>query len=781
MDLFKLRGVIEADNSKAIKAIDETSEKGQQSESKLGKAFSGIGKCALAVGKAVGTGMIAAGTAIAGLVTKSTQSYAQYEQLVGGVQTLFGAGGKSIEEYAASVGKSVSDVQGEYDRLMKAQQDVITNANNAYATAGMSANEYMETVTSFSASLLQSLDGDTVAAAAKADMAIRDMSDNANKMGTSMEMIQNAYNGFAKQNYTMLDNLKLGYGGTKEEMQRLLDKAGELSGQKFDISSYGDIVDAIHIIQDEMGITGTTADEAAGTISGSAASVGAAWQNLVMAMADDNADLGGYIDTFVTSLTTAADNMLPRIGIALEGVVDLVNQLAPVLIAELPGLLGQLLPGIITAATGLINSIVEILPGLLDMLITDVLPSLLDGMISIINAIIAALPTLIETLLAALPTLIPQLVNGLVSLILMLCTMLPQIIQPIIDNLPTIIMSIVDALMTNLPALIDGAIQLIVGLVAALPDIILTLLNALPEIIVMVVNGLLGALPTLIEGVGEIIASVTSAVWEFMAGFPEAIGNFVGTLWGNLSNIISGVWEVIKTYIKTVINTISKNISTVWTGIFNTIKGVVNGISTAISGVFNGIKDTVTKVWNKIKSAIIDPISSAKDKVGAIIDVIKGFFSGMKLEFPKIKMPHFSLTPKGWEIGDLLKGSIPKLAIDWYAKAMNEPMIMDRPTIFGYNGATGELMGGGEAGSEVVSGTNTLMQMIRGAVATQNETLAYYLQNVVDILSDYCPAVLDRMEHPIPAVIGADQAADALLGPLDYRFGILAAQKGRGR
>ena len=288
MELFKLFGTIAVQNAEANRGIDETTDKaedaagkikdlgdeGDKTEGKLGKAFSKMGSAAVAVGKTIATGLAVASTAVVAVGKAAISSYADYEQLVGGVETLF-------DESSATV---------------------IANAQNAYKTAGMSANEYMETVTSFSASLLQSLGGDTKAAAEKADMAITDMSDNANKMGTSIEMIQNAYNGFAKQNYTMLDNLKLGYGGTKEEMQRLLDDASKLSGIEYDISSYSDIVDAIHVVQNEMGITGTTAKEASSTISGSLASAKASWQNLLTGIADGNQDVGGLIPTSLIPL-----------------------------------------------------------------------------------------------------------------------------------------------------------------------------------------------------------------------------------------------------------------------------------------------------------------------------------------------------------------------------------------------------------------------------------------------------------------------------------------------
>ncbi len=229
----------------------------QQSLAAVGNAAAGAAKggfkaLEVTIGgtmKAFAAFSTAALTAGAAITKNAVEQYADYEQLVGGVETLFGAGGQSLGEYAKSVGKTTQDAQKEYDSLMKAQETVLKNADNAYKTAGLSANEYMETVTGFSAALISSLDGDTEAAAKKADMAITDMADNANKMGSDISSIQNAYQGFAKQNYTMLDNLKLGYGGTKEEMQRLLDNATKLSGVEYDISSYADIVDAIHIVQ----------------------------------------------------------------------------------------------------------------------------------------------------------------------------------------------------------------------------------------------------------------------------------------------------------------------------------------------------------------------------------------------------------------------------------------------------------------------------------------------------------------------------------------------------
>ena len=248
------------------------------------------------VAKTTATMVTAATGAVAALTKASVEQYAEYEQLVGGVETLF---------------KNSSDKVMEY-------------ANNAYKSAGMSANEYMNTITGFAASLLQGLGGDTEKAAQIGNMAVEDMSDNANKMGTSMEMIQNAYQGFAKQNYTMLDNLKLGYGGTKEEMQRLLADASKLSGVEYSIGNFSDIIEAIHVVQTELGITGTTALEASTTIEGSFNSMKSAWTNLLTGMADDNANFDVLVDNLVNSMSSFGQNLLPRVEIAINGISQLL-------------------------------------------------------------------------------------------------------------------------------------------------------------------------------------------------------------------------------------------------------------------------------------------------------------------------------------------------------------------------------------------------------------------------------------------------------------------------
>lgn len=321
------------------------------------------------LGSAIVSGIKAVASGIKSLISGAIEGYGEYEQLVGGVETLFGSSADTV----------------------------IKNAENAYKTAGLSANAYMETVTSFSASLLQSMGNDTEAAAKKADQALTDMSDNANKMGTDMQSIQNAYQGFAKQNYTMLDNLKLGYGGTKEEMQRLIDDANALNAAQgnytnYSIESYADIVDAIHTVQTEMGITGTTALEASTTVEGSINSMKAAYQNFVTGLGDQNADIGALTEELIQTAGTVAENVLPVIENVVKNIAETVKKQGPDMITKFVAYATEKLPEVLKLGIQLIVSLVK---GL-----AQNLPELLRGTLALVDAIISAfldsLPDIIE-------------------------------------------------------------------------------------------------------------------------------------------------------------------------------------------------------------------------------------------------------------------------------------------------------------------------------------------------------------------------------------------------
>lgn len=398
-----------------ISVQDEASE---NVETLSGKFKNGLATAAKVGAAAVG----AAATGIAVLTKNALNNYAEYEQLVGGVDTLFKDSSAKVQEYAA----------------------------NAYKTAGLSANEYMDTVTSFSASLLQSLGGDTEAAADMANVAITDMSDNANKMGTDMASIQNAYQGFAKQNYTMLDNLKLGYGGTKEEMQRLIDDANALNASQgkytnYSIESYADIVSAIHDVQVEMGIYGTTADEASTTIDGSVSSMKAAWGNLLVGIADDNANFKTLTEQFVDSLVTVGENIIPRINIIIQGLTQLITEASQTIIPLAVQILLENLPSIVAAGMDLIIALVSGILDNIDMLIDCVL-EMVDV---IVDKLIDNLPKLIDAGIR----LIAALANGLI-----------RAIPNLVSKIPQIISSIVKGLISGTPAIFDVGKNIVEGL-----------------------------------------------------------------------------------------------------------------------------------------------------------------------------------------------------------------------------------------------------------------------------------------------------------------------------
>lgn len=580
-------------------SMSECQDVVNKGSSGIGGALGKIGSVAGGIAKGVAVGVGVASTAVIGLGKQAVDAYGNYEQLVGGVETLF-------KENASAV---------------------IKNASNAYKTAGMSANQYMETVTGFSASLLQSVGGDTVKAAQMADMAITDMADNANKMGTSMEMIQNAYQGFAKQNYTMLDNLKLGYGGTKSEMERLLADAQAISGIQYDISSYADVVDAIHVIQTEMGITGTTAKEASSTIQGSIASMGSAWQNLVTGLADPTQNLDQLINNFVDSVITVGDNLIPRVSMILESITKLISSLAPRLVAEVPNIVSQLLPSVIQGAVSIINAIVQALPQLIDAIV-GMLPQFIAGFQQIFDGIVQALPQIWSVVYSALPELIPMLIDAFVSMAVSIANSFGDIIQPIIDNLPAIILSITNALLENLPALIEGCVNLIVALVGAMPQIIMALIQCIPQIIVSIVEALFTAMPILLEGIGTIFGGA----WNVIVSIFSGAGAFFGNLFSGIINIVSPIFSGLGTIASTIWNGI-QSIFSVAVGFFSTIfSGVVN----TVSGIFSTIVNVASNIWGGIKSVFSGVVSffsgifsGAVNIIQSVFGRIVGFFSGV--------------------------------------------------------------------------------------------------------------------------------------------------------
>lgn len=453
---------------------------------------------------AVATGAVA--SAFAGIVTASVNARGEIEQSLGGVETLF---------------KDSAD-------------KVIKNANNAFKTAGMSANEYMQNVTSFSASLLQSVAGDTNKAADIADMAMTDMSDNANKMGTSMEAITDAYQGFAKQNYTMLDNLKLGYGGTKTEMERLLADAQKITGIKYDINNLSDVYEAIHVIQGELGITGTTAKEASETLQGSFSAMKASWNNFLSGAGD----LSQVVDT----ATDVVKNVVRIVNEAIPDIVSSISKSLPELL-ELGGeILQQLIQGIITYLPELMNSAGQILS------------SLAQGIIQTLPQLLPVVLQIIQTLITNLTNSLPQIIQVGFQVILQLATGIAQMLPTLIPEAVNCIVTLVEGLLDNIDQLIDAGIQLIIGLAEGLINALPTLIEKIPVIIEKLINAIVNNLPKIIQmGITLIVKlaeGLIKAIPQLVSKIPQIIGSIVKGLGEGVSkvaevgkNIIQGLWN----------------------------------------------------------------------------------------------------------------------------------------------------------------------------------------------------------------------------------------------
>lgn len=743
----------------SVKNMNESMKDATNSASKMSSVMKGIGSSAIKVGKGLAVAGAAAATAVTALVSKSVGAFADYEQLTGGVETLFGAGGRSVEEYAQSVGKSVSDVQGKYDSLMSAQNVVLENANKAYMTAGMSANEYMDTVTGFSASLISSLGGDTNKAADYANSALVDMSDNANKMGTDMESIKNAYQGFAKQNYTMLDNLKLGYGGTQEEMKRLLSDAEKLTGQRYDISSFADITQAIHAIQTQMDITGTTAKEASTTISGSWGSLKAAFQNVLVGLTTGGDMFDQSLDALINTAVTFGQNIIPAIKGALSGIGYLIEGLAPVIGETIPPLINDLAPTLANSAVSLISSLVNGLTQnatqfsecLSNMIIVAV-----AGISTVVPQLLDAASKIVSNLMQGLTNSMPQIVNGAVTLI-------EGLVNGLVNNIPLLIMgavqlvaSLANGLIANLPRIIDAGVNLITGIVSASYSMMPQIIQNGMQLVVNLAVGLVRAIPQLIAALPRITGAIVKgfksvnwfdlglqlikSIWEGIKSIGSEMWNGVkektSELWGGVKNVVSeklnniksaydahggglkgatfAAIEGVKEYYRTGYDAINQLTGGKLGEVVNAVGEKMEVVKGKFSEAFGNVKNTVMTIFENIKNGITEKISAAVNKVkeifGSIADKVSEVWGKIKgiIKAPKI-------VQKGTVSIAGVSTPIPKLGLEWNAKGG----IMTRPTAFGY--ANGKVQMGGEAGAEAILPLRTFWNNLSQYIAESNK------------------------------------------------------------
>ncbi|MCD8357450.1 MAG: hypothetical protein LUE11_12925 [Clostridia bacterium] len=627
-----------------------------------------LGSLATKAGAAF-VGVSAAG--IAALTKMSISAYADYEQLVGGVETLFKDSASTVEAYAA----------------------------NAFQTAGLSANAYMETVTSFSASLLQGLGGDTAQAAEVANTAITDMADNANKMGTSMQSIQDAYQGFAKQNYTMLDNLKLGYGGTQSEMIRLINDSGILNEKISDLDNvtFDQMIEAIHVIQTEMGISGltaeqaaeavasgamteeeafeamgTTAKEAATTIEGSWNSLKAAWENLMVGFADGSQDLGSLLQIVVDSVMTFGDNLIPRIQQVLENIGQAFKYLVPVIMTELPGIVSAILPGFISAIQSLATSIVstlmtygpEMFQGGLELLnnladgirqnlpqmlfaVAEALPTIAQGLVSGLDQItevgVNIISALTESISSSLPGLIPAAMEALVTFSGSLRENVGQIVDAGLELITVLAQSLID----NLPVFIETIPTIITNLAGIINDNAPKLLETGIELIGQLVLGLIQAIPTLIANIPNIIQAIvavfTAYNWlnlgkQIITGLKNGISNMAGQVKTAATNVQNSVVNAVKNLPSKLLNVGKNAVSQMGSGIRGAVGVVRSAITTIVNaiinllravpskvvsigknivqGIANGIRNAASAVVSALGNVVNNAISSVKKKLG---------------------------------------------------------------------------------------------------------------------------------------------------------------------
>lgn len=685
MNLLNLAASLTLDKSNYDKGLNDAEKSAKNSQSSIGGALGGamsvVGKGLKVAGTMAVTAAAAAGTATVKFVKDSVGAYAEYQQLWGGMQKLYGAAGQSFEEYVQSAGYSmdelvadgeanvgiIQDLQQEYDRLKSAESLIAENAKNAFQTAGMSANEYMNNISGISASLINNLGGDTKAAAEMADMAMRDIADNVNTFGKfTIQDITSVYQALARGNFQTLDNLQLGVAGTKGGMEELIKKA-EAMDSTFKANrdttgkltmDYADMVQAIHIVQQNMNITGTTAREAEKTISGSLNMLKGAWANLVAGISNPDADIGKLIGDVLDSAKKALSNLLPTIKQAASGLVQLVRDVAPMITQELPDLVKELLPVVIDTASELFEGIIDAFPAFIEILV-DELPSLLNMLLeatmellpTLVQAALTLLNGVIEGLVAALPTIIQGLmgfvqsiaewfrseeniqtfVNNINELLRTVFGMLTGALPELIPALMDILLGIIDIVTSPdfIWQIFDLAMNLMVALAEGLMEALPKLLIKLPEIIINIVTAFIGLLPKIWEVGVEMMLTIKNGLFEalpkLLLAVPELIMHFIGAI-VKLGGRLLDVGAQMIGFIKDGITKTAKNAKK-WG------KDLIANFIQGIKDKFNALKESVKGVASKIR----DFLGFSEPKEGPLSnfhtyapDMIDLFIKGIK-------------------------------------------------------------------------------------------------------------------------------------------------------
>lgn len=690
MNVFDLFATISLDSSKYDSGLDSAADRANTIGDRIGGALATIGKVGAA---AVG----AAATAITAMGAQAVGMYANFEQLEGGIETLFGTQGQSLEEYAKSVGKGVDEVTERYNTLMTAQETAMANAGEAYRTAGLNMNEYMETITAFAASLKASTD-DEVEAAKVADMAVQDMSDNANKMGTSMESVQSAYMAFSKQNYTLLDNLKLGYGGTKTEMERLLKDAEKLSGVKYDISNLSDVYNAIHVIQENLGITGTTAKEAMYTIEGSSRMAKSAWDNVVLAIGRGEG-VSDAFDNFLTAVfgdgsegSGLINNIVPRVKTTMEGIANFIVNAAPIISKALPGIVDAVFPSLFETAITLVGMLVASLP--------NILKSLGTAAVTAVHSILAQVSKtllgydmfsdvssfgdgILDILLNKVPEmyktgrhLITEFLQGLRENINLesIEFVIDQILYGLMNGgaeITSYSLMYVSGLVKDIAEMTPEFIQMVESIITSIIEYTLTVAPQLLEdgayLLRTVINGVLSAIPELLDGVSQVFNEMLNAATELLPllldigiqvvtnlieGILENIPSVVTTIGDLLNQLISFIFENLPMFLEKGIEMVSSLSEGVLNNAPTIISTMVDVILSLIENILNHLPEFLQKGQELIMKLIEGIVEKTPEILKTILDLIVEII-GKIAE----KLPDF-LTKGGEIIGQLIAGIV---------------------------------------------------------------------------------------------------------------------------
>ena len=704
MNVFELFAKLGLDSSEYESGLD-------RARSMFSSVGGAIGAGVTAMAGATTAAIGAAATGVVNLTSAAVQSYGEFEQLSGGISKLYGTAGQSLEEYAASMNASVDEVRDQFEALENAQSMMAQNAQNAYATAGMSANEYMSSVTSFSSALINSLGGDTERAAEIADMAMRDLADNANTFGTaSAQELSNIYSALARGSFQTLDSLNLGFAGTQQGMIDLINASGIFEEQidSLDNVSFDQMLLAIHNVQENMNIAGATAAEAMGTIEGSMGMLKGAWQNLLTGLGDADADLGGLIDNVVTSALAVVDNIAPVAEQAMSGIAQLIDGLAPVLEEHLPSMIENLLPSLLSAITTIINSVAQALPTIAGVLLPQIS--------SIIQQTLPAILALVPQFISIGGEIIRGVITGLVQNAGEIAQAGLDVLQTLIDGfaeatsgdgisqLVDTTMQIVEMIGTflveNAPTLITAAVELITQLAMMLtdPSNLQMLIDLSLQLILAIGDGLVQSAPALGNAVVAVIGNLLITLWNELPNILSTIGQLLGEIAMLVIGLIGGLmgqsYDEVISNVSAIFESVSQSLSDAWNGLVewvgnvaSTISGMwldvgtffLDGIASvgeAISGWWEELQEfgsnlaSAALTWagdmiDNFVSGIRNGIGAIGDAVSGVADTIAGYIGFSEPEDPRSALHNFhTFAPDMIDLwNSSLEGAIPELSL----------------------------------------------------------------------------------------------------------------------